>query len=175
LDGGVDDQEVYKSLMRGEEPRVETFDTFRAEAEAIAAYLNEKKECGEPLRNTCIIARTKSLLDNYSGALRAADLDTYTIRNDRAEDRSAPGVRLATMHRAKGLEFERVIIAGVTEGTVPLRRALSDADDEATREQIRKRERSLLYVSVTRAKREVIVTCHDEPSSFLQGGTDNAS
>ena len=167
LDGGVDDQEVYKSLMRGEEPRVETFDTFRAEAEAIAAYLNEKKEGGEPLRNTCIIARTKSLLDNYSGALRAADLDTYTIRNDRAEDRSAPGVRLATMHRAKGLEFERVIIAGVTEGTVPLRRALSDADDEATREQIRKRERSLLYVSVTRAKREVIVTCHDEPSPWL--------
>jgi superfamily I DNA/RNA helicase len=167
LDGGVDDQEVYKSLMRGEEPRVETFDTFRAEAEAIAAYLNEKKEGGEPLRNTCIIARTKSLLDNYSGALRAADLDTYTIRNDRAEDRSAPGVRLATMHRAKGLEFERVIIAGVTEGTVPLRRALSDADDEATRGQLRKRERSLLYVSVTRAKREVIVTCHDEPSPWL--------
>ncbi|WP_423815916.1 3'-5' exonuclease [Salinibacter altiplanensis] len=30
-----------------------------------------------------------------------------------AEDRSAPGVRLATMHRAKGLEFARVIIAGV--------------------------------------------------------------
>ena len=168
LDGGVDDQEVYKSLMRGEEPRVEPFDTFQAEAEAIAEYLRQKKEeGGESLRDTCIIARTKSLLDNYSGALRAADLGTYAIQRDQAEDRSAPGVRLATMHRAKGLEFERVIIAGVTDGTVPLDKALAAAEDDATREQIRKRERSLLYVSATRAKREVIVTCHDEPSPWL--------
>jgi superfamily I DNA/RNA helicase len=167
LDGGVDNQEVYKSLMRGEEPRVEAFDSFQAEAEAIAEYLRKKSEEGEPLRDTCIIARTKSLLDNYVGALKAADLGTYVIRKDRAEDRSAPGVRLATMHRAKGLEFERVIIAGVSEGTVPLGRALSSAEDDATWKQIRKQERSLLYVSATRAKREVLVTCHDEPSSWL--------
>ncbi|MCS3665594.1 superfamily I DNA/RNA helicase [Salinibacter ruber] len=167
LDGGTDDQEVYKSLMQGEEPRVETFDTFQDEAEAIGEYLQQRKNDGQPLRDTCIIARTKSLLDNYSGALRAADLSTYTIQKDRAEDRSASGVRLATMHRAKGLEFERVIIAGVTEGMVPLDKALAGAEDEATREQIRKRERSLLYVSVTRAKREVIVTTHDTPSPWL--------
>ena len=168
LDGGTDDQEVYKSLMRGEEPRVETFESFQAEADAIAEYLDRKNEDGEFLRDTCIIARTKSLLDNYSGALRAADLGTYPIRNDRAEDRSEPGVRLATMHRAKGLEFERVIIPGVSNGIVPLDKALSQAEDEATRNQLLKRERSLLYVSATRAKREVIVTCHDEPSPWLQ-------
>ncbi len=107
LDGGADDQAVYKSLMRGDEPRVEAFETFQAETEAITDYLRQKKAAGEALRDTCIIARTKSLLDSYSGALRAADLDTYPIRNDQAEDRSASGVRLATMHRAKGLEFER--------------------------------------------------------------------
>jgi len=171
LDGGTDNQEVYKSLMRGEEPRVEPFESFQAEAEAIAEYLQQKEEGGEPLRDTCIIARTKSLLDTYSGALRAANLDTYTIRKDRAEDRSAPGVRLATMHRAKGLEFERVIIAGVTDGIVPLDKALAAAEDDVMRKQIRKQERSLLYVSATRAKREVIVTCHDEPSPWLDGVT----
>jgi superfamily I DNA/RNA helicase len=167
LDGGIDDQEVYKSLMRGEKPRVETFESFQAEADAIAEYLEKKNEDSDSLRDTCIIARTKSLLDNYSGALRTADLDTYPIRNDRAEDRSEPGVRLATMHRAKGLEFERVIIPGVSKGIVPLDRALSQAEDEATREQFLKRERSLLYVSATRAKREVVVTCHDEPSPWI--------
>ena len=167
LDGGVDDQEVYKSLMQGEEPRVETFGTFQAEVEAIVSFLQKEEEDNESLRDTCIIARTASLLDNYSGALRAADIDTYPIKKDRAEDRSEPGVRLATMHRAKGLEFERVIVAGVSEGTVPLGRALSKAEDDATRQQIRKRERSLLYVSATRAKREVIVTAHDTPSPWL--------
>jgi superfamily I DNA/RNA helicase len=60
-----------------------------------------------------------------------------------------------------------VIIAGVTDGTGPLEKALTPAEDDATRSQIRKRERSLLYVSVTRAKREVIVTGHDDPSEWL--------
>jgi hypothetical protein len=46
---------------------------------------------------------------------------------------------------------------------------LAEADDEATRRQVRKRERSLLYVSVMRAKREVIVTAHDTPSPWLPG------
>ncbi|WP_103030547.1 3'-5' exonuclease [Salinibacter altiplanensis] len=71
------------------------------------------------------------------------------------------------MHRARGFEFDRVIIAGVSGGTVPLSRALSSAEDDAMRKQIRKQERSLLYVSATRAKREVIVTCHDKPSPWL--------
>ncbi|PSQ84477.1 MAG: DNA helicase [Bacteroidetes bacterium QS_7_67_15] len=165
LDGGVDDQAVYKALMRGEEPQVHVFGTFHDEAQAIAEYLDSSDD---PLRDTCLVTRTKSLLDNYRGALRAADLETYVIRANRPEDRSEPGVRLATMHRAKGLEFERVIIAGVSEGTVPLGRALSSAEDDATRQQIRKQERSLLYVSVTRARREVIVTCHDEPSPWIE-------
>mgnify|MGYP002760314600 FL=1 len=169
LDGGVDDQAVYKSLMHGQEPRVKTFDTFQAEVEAIVSLLKGEEEKGEWLRDTCIIARTASLLDNYRGALRAADIDTYPLKKDRAEDRSEPGVRLATMHRAKGLEFERVLVAGVSDGIVPLSKALSEADDEAIREQVRKRERSLLYVSATRAKREVLVTAHDAPSPWLSG------
>lgn len=167
LDGGVDDQAGYTSLMHGQEPRVRTFDTFQAEVEALVGFLKAEEDSGEWLRDTCLIARTASLLDNYRGALRAADIDTYPIKKDRAEDRSAPGVRLATMHRAKGLEFERVLVAGVSDGIVPLSTALSDAEDEATREQIRKRERSLLYVSATRAKRSVIVTAHDTPSPWL--------
>jgi superfamily I DNA/RNA helicase len=167
LDGGFDDQEVYKSLIQGHEPTVRQFDTFRDEVDAIKAFLKERKADGEPLRDTCLIARTKQLLQNYDGALRSAGLETYAIRPDRAEERAEPGVRLATMHRAKGLEFERVIVAGVSDGVVPNRRALARAADEADRERVRKRERSLLYVSATRAKRDVIVTCHEEPSPWL--------
>lgn len=167
LDGGFDDQAVYKSLMRGEEPRVRTFDTFREESRAIAEYIKKRNEEGEPLRNTCLIARTKSLLDNYRGSLQGKGVKTYMVPVDRPEDRGEPGVRLATMHRAKGLEFERVVVAGVKDGSVPHDRALSQADDDATWERVLKRERSLLYVAATRAKREVIVTCHDEPSPWL--------
>lgn len=169
LDGGFDDQEIYKSLMRGEEPRVRRFESFREEAQAMVEFLESRTVEDEAMRDTCLIARTKQLLDNYSGALEGAGINTYTIQQDRAEDRSKPGVRLATMHRAKGLEFERVIVAGVSDGIVPNRRALSNAADEADRGRILKHERSLLYVSATRAKREVIVTCHDTPSPWLPG------
>ncbi|NBB85947.1 MAG: hypothetical protein GVY12_06970, partial [Bacteroidetes bacterium] len=51
--------------------------------------------------------------------------------------------------------------------TVPHRRALAEASDESDRERIRKNERSLLYVAVTRAKREVIVTSHGTPSPWI--------
>lgn len=169
LDGGFDDQAVYKSLMRGEAPRVHVFNSFHDEAHAIADYLQERREEGEALRDTCLIARSKRLLDNYSGALRSAGFETYAIQPRRAEDRSKPGVRLATMHRAKGLEFDRVIVAGVSDSTVPHRKALQQAGDEADRERALKRERSLLYVAVTRARREVIVTCHGEPSPWING------
>lgn len=167
LDGGFDDQAVYKSLMRGETPRVKTFDSFGQESQAIAEYVQERSEDGEALRNTCLIARTKSLLDNYKGSLEAAGVDTYMVPVNRPEDRSVPGVRLATMHRAKGLEFDRVLIAGVKDGVVPHDKALAQADDDATWERALKRERSLLYVAATRAKRQVIVTCHDAPSPWL--------
>jgi len=170
LDGGLDDQDEYKSLIRGEKPRVRTFETFRDEVSAIEGYLRDLKDEGADLRNTCIIARTRELLMNYSGALKTAGFDTYIIQRSEAEDRATPGLRLCTMHRAKGLEFNRVIVAGVKEGTVPHRRALAGASDAGDEERLLKNERSLLYVAVTRAKREVIVTSHDKPSPWIVAG-----
>jgi mRNA-degrading endonuclease RelE of RelBE toxin-antitoxin system len=173
LDGGFDDQAVYKSLMHGSEPRTAMFDSFQEEAQAIADVLQQIRGEGAALRNTCLIARTKQLLGNYSGALRSAGIDTYTIKSRRAENRSVPGVRLATMHRAKGLEFDRVIVAGVSEGVMPHRRALRGASDEVDRQRALKRERSLLYVAVTRAKRDVLITAHGTPSPWLQDVTSS--
>jgi mRNA-degrading endonuclease RelE of RelBE toxin-antitoxin system len=173
LDGGFDDQAVYKSLMHGSEPRTAVFDSFQEEAQAIADVLQQTHREDEALQNTCLIARTKQLLSNYSGALRSAGIDTYTIKPRHAEDRSVPGVRLATMHRAKGLEFDRVIVAGVSEGVVPHQRALRGASDEIDRQRALKRERSLLYVAVTRAKRDVFITAHGTPSPWLRDMTSS--
>jgi len=168
LDGGFDDQEVYKSLMRGKEPRVRLFKSFHDEAHAIADYFSQWEDKGGALQDICLIARTKSLLDNYRGALRSAGIATYEIQRHRSEDRSAPGMRLATMHRAKGLEFDRVVVAGVSDGIVPHHQALRQVSDTAEREQAMKRERSLLYVAITRAKRDVVITSHGDPSPWLQ-------
>jgi DNA helicase-2/ATP-dependent DNA helicase PcrA len=72
----------------------------------------------------------------------------------RAEARHPPvvqGVTLASLHAAKGLEWDAVFLVGLTDGTLPIQHVLGDANsapDEAAIEE----ERRLLYVGVTRAR-----------------------
>ncbi|MDH6288929.1 ATP-dependent DNA helicase UvrD2 [Rhodococcus opacus] len=72
----------------------------------------------------------------------------------RAEARHPPvvqGVTLASLHAAKGLEWDAVFLVGLTDGTLPIQHVLGDsnsAPDEAAVEE----ERRLLYVGVTRAR-----------------------
>lgn len=69
-------------------------------------------------------------------------------------------VELMTMHLAKGLEFDRVFVAGVSEGLLPHARATSnDAELEE--------ERRLLYVAMTRARHDLTLSFYDLPSRFL--------
>ena len=115
-----------------------------------------------------MVARTKTLRDQYAEGLRKRGFKTHQVSGKHVDDRSKPGVRVATMHRVKGLEFERMVIAGMNEGVMPLQVAIA-SDDEAVREQAEQAERALFYVSLTRAKRAVLVTGHGKLSEYLQG------
>ncbi len=68
-------------------------------------------------------------------------------------------VRLMTLHGAKGLEFPVVILAGLDKGALPLERK-DEITDVAE-------ERRLLFVGITRAREELILTCGGEPSPFV--------
>jgi superfamily I DNA/RNA helicase len=114
------------------------------------------------------------LLELYAANLQSAGFETYEIKRDSAEQRDRPGIRLATMHRVKGLEFDYVIVAAVNKGIVPLNAALASADDQITQRNLETGERALLYVALTRAKKSALITAYGEPSPYLTVNADAA-
>lgn len=168
LDGGLDNQRGYKSLLHGVIPEIRHFDSFKEEVDFIAKRLGQiGKEAGS-LREVCIVARTNELLKQYENSLKENGFESYLIRRSQAEDRRSQGVRLATMHRVKGLEFDRVIIAAVNDGIIPYKGVENETSDPVVRAESEVHERSLLYVAATRAKKEVLVTSFGQPSRLLQ-------
>ncbi|HVN26557.1 MAG TPA: UvrD-helicase domain-containing protein [Candidatus Paceibacterota bacterium] len=69
-------------------------------------------------------------------------------------------VSLMTIHLAKGLEFDTVFIAGAAEGLLPHGRSL---DDDASLEE----ERRLMYVAMTRARKNLAISFYGIPSRFI--------
>ena len=79
------------------------------------------------------------------------------LRERLAVPAAPDAIRLTTVHRVKGLEWDRVLVFGVDEGTLPHR--LSDDLEE---------ERRILHVAITRARRQVVVLADEgRPSPFL--------
>lgn len=94
------------------------------------------------------LAALVRLSEDFAAARPEADLGDFVAELDeRANAQHAPtveGVTLASLHAAKGLEWDAVFLVGLTEGTLPITYAKTD-------EQVEE-ERRLLYVGVTRAR-----------------------
>ena len=157
LDGSEDPLDVSLSLMRGSVPEVEHFTSSDKELEAIVAHIQALSEQGAA-RGICLVARTNDLVDEYGHKLKEAGLETNRIKRREAEDPTIPSIRLAAMHRVKGLEFDHMILAAVNDGVVPPSKMLADTEDKTIRRQQEQTELALLYVAATRARKTVLIT-----------------
>ncbi|MGW2045467.1 ATP-dependent DNA helicase UvrD2 [Streptomyces sp. NPDC001858] len=121
------------------------------------------------------LAALVNLAHDFTAAQPGATLaDLVAELDERANAQHAPtvqGVTLASLHSAKGLEWDVVFLVGVAEGMMPISYAKTD-------EQIEE-ERRLLYVGVTRARERLHVSwalsrspggrASRRPSRFLDG------
>lgn len=82
------------------------------------------------------------------------ELEDFRERVDSAGDSEEEGVRLMTLHRAKGLEFPVVFIAGCEDGLMPYRRQGERRRESETIEE----ERRLFFVGMTRAKSRLFLS-----------------
>ncbi|MGM9992155.1 MAG: 3'-5' exonuclease [Candidatus Bruticola sp.] len=156
------------SLTHGSYPIIKNFKNESEELEFIVQEIKKLKSDGELLADICLVVRTRELVDNYGKLLKKAGIDCSVISQNQVDNRALGGVRLATMHRVKGLEFKYVFIASVNEGVVPQKFILNSS----TADDLVAAERCLLYVAMTRAQKCVYLTSYGAVSPLLQKFAD---
>ena len=166
LDGGTDDNRNIQSLTSGPRPLVRSFGNLEEQSEAVVEYLQGLVQQGTDLRDVCVVARTTHLRNAAKEAVEAAGIPS-TLIEAHGDDRQAEGVRIATMHRVKGLEFERVVLVSANEEFLPLSKVMRRATDAKEIEATETRERALIYVAASRAKQELLVLSYGKSSSLL--------
>lgn len=145
LDDGHDETKRYKSLSHGPAPVVK-------EVASMESAISETVECVRKwraddeeghVRSICVIVSSKAVRDAMARQVGAAGFSTSVIDANQNFDGNAEAVHFATMHRAKGLEFDCVFV--VTPASYM---GSSGETDEL---------RKLIYVALTRAKREAVL------------------
>jgi len=178
LDGNYDDGKVCQSLTHGESPTVKNFIDASEEAAFIIAEIQKLINGGIDARNICVVARTHKLINDYLTQFTRAGIRVYEIKRSKLDDRSYDGIRVATMHRVKGLEFSHVFVAAVNKKVIPLASAIDHTDAPAEAESITA-EKCLLYVALTRAQKKAFITSFGAPSNLLEwadnAGKENSS
>lgn len=170
LDGGSDPTSDTRSLLHGDQPLVKGFEDPADERRFLEDKLRQLRDVDGNLASTCVTIRTNKAVEQLARGLETAGFQVRIIEADEADDPSDPSLRLATMHRIKGLEFDQVFIPELNAELMPYRVELNRRPDEVSRQLFEQQERSLLHVAATRAKKRVVVTYSGKPSSFLTPG-----
>ncbi|MEV7412590.1 UvrD-helicase domain-containing protein [Streptomyces althioticus] len=165
LDGSSETLAGYRSVLSGAVPDLHRLDDWEDEREAIAALIDSWGQV--PHEQIAIAVPTNQMASETASTLARHGVRAVEIGPD--GPRGDGGVHIGTMFRFKGLEYQRMIIAGVSDGLVPRAgvKQLRTADTARYRLEMQ-RARSLLFVAATRARDSLDIFWHGDPSPFLE-------
>ena len=166
LDDGVDLGDRCQSLTHGERPEIREFKDANAEFVFLTEEIGKLQKSGIALSDICVVARTQKLVDDYITQFTRAGIRSYAIKRNKTDDRNYDGLRVATMHRVKGLEFQYVFVVAVNNRVIPLPSAINKMDAVSEAETTAS-EKCLLYVALTRAQKGAYITSYGRKSEFL--------
>lgn len=164
LDGDEETLAGYRSVLYGSEPVVRRTDSFEDELDAITEQVKAWHDIRREDIAVCV--PTNDMVTQVASRLAKNGIVSTEITAD--GPRGDEGVHIGTMYRFKGLEYQRMIIAGVQRGLVPRASVEALRRTDPVRYQAEcKRARSLLFVAATRARDALTIVWHGDPSPLL--------
>ena len=163
LEQGDESSSDYRSARNGPEPQLVECQDQTVELDTVASTIKSWIDEGVVPESIAVLTRSQDERDRFVRGLGERGVSA------RALDKSAAGLghpQVLTMHRAKGMEFSRVILSGADDKHVPAAATLRNVPDEERAETLL-RERSLLYVASSRARDALVVTWSGKRSELL--------
>ncbi|MFE6183145.1 UvrD-helicase domain-containing protein [Streptomyces sp. NPDC056465] len=167
LDGSTEDLAGYRSVLTGSLPQLHGCDDWESEQESIAALLADWIALPTPPGQIAVCVPTNAMASELAYTL-LAHKGIKAVEIGPEGPRGDEGVHIGTMFRFKGLEYQRMVIAGVRDGLVPREAVTRLQSDDAVRYRRElQRARSLLFVAATRSRDSLAIFWHGRPSPFL--------
>lgn len=167
LDDGMDTLQGYVSLLKGPDPHLDSYKSETDELLGLADWITSQISAGIAPEEIGVLCYRKKDIARVEDALAGVGVASTELKTGAADNRDKKGVRITTMHRAKGLEYFAVAIPFLSEANFPPRGALKAAVDDADRNDVLDQYRSLLHVAATRAKKELRVSWAGQPSRLV--------
>ncbi|WP_040828296.1 3'-5' exonuclease [Nocardia jiangxiensis] len=166
LEEGEESTLGYRSARLGPNPDRHQCNSLADELDYVAETVRKWLAEGAEPETIAVLTRGQNDRTQFVRALGERGIDARALDDNPA---TTGHVQVLTMHRSKGMEFSRVVLAGVDEAHVPSQAAMRTVPEEEKAEA-ELCERSLLYVAASRARDELVVTWSGKPSTLLGNG-----
>jgi hypothetical protein len=166
VDGEIEVRRGTISVFDGPAPEIRIWPSIAAETNGVAEWIRQRIADGLAPHEIGVIVRSESELWRAREAIDAA-IQPHTVLDGQMSQVSGK-VCICTMHLAKGLEFRAVTVMACDDEIIPSQPRIEEITDEADLEDVYATERQLLYVAVTRARDQLLVSAALNASEFLE-------